>query len=240
MKKVVVMLLALVALVGSAFTASAQDSLKPGDTVEGEITNDTYAVSYEYVGIGGEVIIVDLFPVDILADYDNPAIIIQLNGEELLRYDGYGDTTVVTQLPEDGTYSIIASRRDDADGDSVGEYTLTLRNPTPIALGEPVNNTIDSETIHYYVYDGADEFMLSFARQGDYAPQVSINLVDESATPGRLSAVAAMGGGLVTRGTMGVIPGGDLYVIAVEEPLFSFSFGNPTAEYALGLYVPEE
>ena len=126
MKKVVVLLLMLVALVGSTFSASAQDALKPGDTVEGEITNDNFAVTYDYVGIGGEVIIVDLFPVDILADYDNPAIIIQLDGEEVLRYDGYGETTVVTQLPEDGTYSIIASRRDDADGDSAGEYTLPI------------------------------------------------------------------------------------------------------------------
>jgi hypothetical protein len=29
-------------------------------------------------------------------------------------------------------------------------------------------------------------------------------------------------------------------VIVIEEPLFSFSFGEITAEYALGLFAPEE
>ncbi|QPC80561.1 hypothetical protein G4Y79_12645 [Phototrophicus methaneseepsis] len=240
MKKVTILLFALVAVLSTVFSVSAQDSIKPGETVEGEITDDTYAVAYEYIGTAGEVIVVDLFPVDVLADYDNPSVIIELDGVEILRYDGYGATTVVTQLPDDGTYTITAGRRDDADGDSVGEYTLTLRNPTPITIDEPQSNTIDNESTHYYVYDGDEDFMVSFARQGDYAPQISVNTVDTSATPGRLDAVAAMGGPAVTRGTMGVIPGGELYVLVVEEPLFSFSFGEITAEYALGLFLPEE
>jgi len=240
MKRAIVTLVLLLLLVVTSLPAIAQELLVAGEAVEGEITNDAFSVSYLYEGTAGEIIIVDLWPVDILADYDNPAIAIRLNDEEILRYDGFGNTTIVTQLPEDGMYTIVATRRDDAEGTSVGEYTLLLRNPTLLTLGEPVSAEIDSELTHYYYYDGKDDFMLSFARDGDFAPQVAINTVDTSATPGRLEAVAAMAGVAVSQGNMGIIPGSSVYVITVGEPPFSINFGNPTAEYALGLYLPEK
>ena len=106
---------------------SAQDAIEAGDTVTGELTEDTFAVEYTYEGKADEVVVITLAPVDVLGELNNPAIIVRdEGGDDLLRYDGYGSSTVVVLLPEDGEYTIVATRTDDAAGTSIGEYTLTV------------------------------------------------------------------------------------------------------------------
>ncbi len=216
-----------------AIAIQAQDALENGVAVTGEITNDVFAVEYTWAGLADQVLVIELFPVDTLADYDRPMILVNdPEGDILLSYDSFGKTTAVVQLPRDGAYTIIATRVDEATGDSVGEYTLTVTEPVKLEVGAAIQASIDSETDQYYTYTGSGDFSLSFAKTGDFAPEVSVNVAAEY-TEGGLDTVGAVYG--ASKATFGTFAGGSLYIIKVAEPLFSFNFTTITAEYTLEL-----
>lgn len=220
----------------AAFGVQAQDAITAGEPAKGELTEKDYAVEYTYEGKADEVIIVTLAPVDTFGDLNNPSIVVRdASGTDLVRYDGYGKTTLVTQLPEDGTYTIVATRQDDAAGTSVGEFTVTVEQPKELAAGDSVDMNITSEETNYFVYRGDADFVLSYAREGEYAPEFTINTLDTDVTPGSLDTVAVVGGKLATQGTVGVIPGKTVYVIKVSQALFDFYFDTVEAKYTLQL-----
>jgi hypothetical protein len=238
MKKIRVMLMVLALMLVAVAGVQAQDSLEPGTPVEGAITADTSEVVYSYDATAGEVVVLQLFPVDILADYDEPMIVIQdADGNELMRRESFGNTTAVWEFAEEGTYTIIASR---ADEDSVGEYTLTLINPQELAMGDMVEGTTDNDTDVYYMYRGDEDFIVYFTRDGDFAPEVSINSIDTDITPGSLDTTGIMGGSGVTEGAIGVFSGGETHVIKLGEALFDFNFGTSTTDYLLEIVSPGE
>jgi hypothetical protein len=218
----------------AAFSVQAQDAITAGEPVTGELTEDTFAVEYTYEGTADEVVVITLAPVDVLGDLNNPAIIVNdPDGNELLRYDGYGKSTVVVQLPADGTYTIVATRTDDKAGTSVGEYTLTVVQPQELAAGDSVDEKVASDETQYYVYRGDADFVLSYAREGEYAPEFTVNTIDTEITVGSLDTVATVGGKLATQGAVGIIPGGNVYVIKVGQALFDFYFDAVDATYTL-------
>jgi hypothetical protein len=218
----------------AAFGVQAQDAVTAGEPVTGELTEDAFAVEYLYNGTTDEVIVITLSPTDVLGDLNNPAIIVRdAGGAELLRYDGYGTSTVVLALPESGEYTIVATRTDDAAGTSVGEYTLTVTSPQELAAGDSADMTLTSEETNYFVYRGDADFTLSYTRDGEYAPEVTVNTLDTDVTPGSLDTVATVGGKLVTEGSIGVIPGQNIYVIKVGQALFDFYFETVEANYTL-------
>jgi hypothetical protein len=159
------------------------------------------------------------------------------DGNEIMRRESFGNTTAVWEFEEEGTYTIIASR---ADEDSVGEYTLTLISPQELAMGDVVEGTTDSDTDVYYMYRGADDFIVYFARDGEFAPEVSVNSIDTDITPGSLDTTGVMGGSGVTEGAIGVFIGGETHVIKLGEALFDFNFGTSTTDYLLEIVAPGE
>jgi len=219
-----------------AFGAQAQDAIEAGDTVTGELTDDAFAVEYTYEGTEDEVVVITLAPVDLLAELNNPAIIVRdENGDDLLRYDGYGSSTVVVLLPEDGEYTIVATRTDDAAGTSIGEYTLTVTAPDELEAGDSVDDELTSEDTMYYVYRGDADFVLSYVREGEYAPEFTVNTLDTDITIDSLVTMATFGGKLATQGSVGVIPGGEIYVIKVGQARFDFYFDTVEARFTLQL-----
>lgn len=218
---------------------AAQQVLEDGVTVEGEITDEVFAVEYTYQGLEGQVIVLELFPTDTRTDYNNPSIILlNSEGEELMRRDGFGRTTAIYPLPADDTYTIIASRRDDAQGVSVGDYTLLLTVPPELELEQPLDVTITSDDTLYYVYRGEADFNLLYARTGDFAPEVSVNTIDLRVTVGSLRATGGLYGASVTQGVIGTFDGGEIYVIKLNRPLFAISFGVSSADVILELFQP--
>jgi hypothetical protein len=157
----------LALLVLSASLVTAQDALVSGETVTGEITDDAFAVEYSYEGTAGQIVVLELFPVDVLADYDNPAIVLlDSAGEELMTREGFGATTAVWQLPADDTYTVVATRRDGAEGTSVGEYTLTLTVPQELVLDEPVEGSMGADSDVYFTYTGEEDFNVFLCSSG--------------------------------------------------------------------------
>ncbi len=234
LKKLTVGMIAALILALTAFGVQAQDKIAAGTAAEGELTEAEFAIEYTYAGKADEVVVINLKPVDALGDLNNPAIIVRdASGTDLVRYDGYGNTTIVTMLPKDGDYTIVATRRDDKAGTSVGKFTLTVTQPAELAAGDSTDMTVNSEETNYFVYRGDSDFVLSYARQGEYAPEFTINTLDTDITPGTLNTVATVGGKLATQGTVGVIPGKAVYVIKVGQALFDFYFEKLEATYTL-------
>lgn len=236
MKKMFLISLVLALLVIVA-PSLAQDELSAGVPVSGELTAEVAEIAFTYSGSEGEVIVMELYPVDILADYDQPSIILQdSSGNELMRRDGYGETEAVWQLPADDTYTIIASRADDT---SVGEFTLTVKKPTPLAINEGVSGTLNSEEPPvYFLYDGVDNFALSVVINGDYSPQVTIATINTEYVPGTLDEVGYLGGATLTKGSIGTFEGGQIYVIVLDRALLSFYFNEVTSDFDLSLVPP--
>src|SRR5215213_2322292 len=103
LKKLSVGLIAALILALAAFGVQAQDTITAGKAVEGELTESEFAVEYTYTGKAEDVLVITLKPEDSLGELNNPAIIVRdSSGTDLVRYDGYGTTTIVTMLPEDG------------------------------------------------------------------------------------------------------------------------------------------
>ncbi len=117
-----------VVCVSVGLAAAQADEIGYGDTITGTIDDASPEHTYTFTAAEGDVITIahtvtsgDLDPLLILAD---------ANGTFITRDDdsGEGRSSLIRDfiVPADGTYRIIATRYDGANGDTSGEYTLTL------------------------------------------------------------------------------------------------------------------
>lgn len=93
------------------------------------------------------------------------------------------------------------------------------------------------EEKNYFVYRGDADFVLSYLRDGDFTPEFTINAVETKSEyfMGQLNPVAVVSSKLVTQGAVGVIPGGQIYVVKVGLSLSTFDYymEPATARYTL-------
>lgn len=234
----------LVIALSFAFPATAQDTtIEYGQTVTGEITNREFEVPFDFEGSEGDVLIILMAAVDTLGDLNSPEIILLDEEGEII-----GDTSgafsingalLAIELPASGNYTILASRVDGRAGDSVGEFTLELINPPALTLGEPMTDTISSEgrSNFYVIHNDGTDMTLSYSKQeGDFSPQLGINVINEDYD---LRSVVSVGGGELVTATVNVPTTNDLYVVSLEEALFDFNFDEVTADYELTLSAAE-
>lgn len=233
---ILTLILAVASFLAVLAPVAAQEAIEAGTVYEGEITDENWSAIYTYEGTGGEIIAIELFPVDILADYDNPSITILDSADtELATLDGFGETTLVYQIPEDGTYTIIASRRDGEAGTSVGEYTLLLTSAEVLEVGQTISGSIDERGARFYVYEGDADFSIAFNRSGTLPVSVTIaNPPDRTVYLDELATVA----GVFDQVSLGSYVGGNTYVIVIDE-VISFSMEPLSAEYELAVNAAE-
>lgn len=123
------------------------------ETVEGEITDDDYAIFYCFNGLEDDEIVITMTTTD--GDLDT-LVLLTPDGDEILGVNddidtegGVLDSELSFTLPEDGVYLIVATRYNTEVGDTEGEYELTLtlidgpstelpeETPTPTATATP-------------------------------------------------------------------------------------------------------
>lgn len=143
--------LLIVVLLVSGIAVSAQDTnfcaspgvelIEYGDTVEGTINNRAAAAVFCFEGNEGDVVTItidrtsgDLRPVIALAD---PTL-----SEIFAQDDGRSSAEIVFELPDDGTYLIFATRVDLQDGDTSGDYELTLDAEVAERPDEPIGQPV--------------------------------------------------------------------------------------------------
>lgn len=145
--------LAILVLVISGAAVQAQDTdfcdqrgvefIEYGDTVEGTIDDDAAAAVFCFEGEEGDVVIITMTATD--GDLDTLVAIgtptldeIFAENDDISRSNS--DSELEFELPDDGVYLIFATRVDLQDGDTEGDYELTLDvagGPEPEEPSEP-------------------------------------------------------------------------------------------------------
>jgi hypothetical protein len=235
----------LVALVLFSATISfAQESttLEYGEIGEGEITDREYEVPFTFTGDKGDIIVIELKPVDPFGDLSSPQILL-LDSEDDIVADNsdafnIGISILATELPDDGTYTVIATRADGRAGESVGEFTIQIILPEILTVGTPLSGEIDNEsTVYYTVINNDEELLLTYVKEdGDFSPEVSINRINDDNT---LTAVVTLAGDELTAGALNIPQDRGVFIINLKEALFDFSFETESAGYQLTLSVIE-
>jgi hypothetical protein len=207
--------------------------IKYGQTISNEITSETFELQYKFQGKADEVVIIRM----------KGGLGDELSSPEFLVFSGKKkiiDTSklisiftaiAAIQLPKDGEYIIIATRRDGKSGKEVGKFALSLIKPPTLEEGKAVNDSVDDEIADYYAIDASGPFSLSFKRtNGEFTPTVSVKSIEED---GDMRTVAQIAGKILASGVMDVVPErGVAYILEVGGGLLS-GFGN--AQYSVTL-----
>lgn len=236
MKRLIVLFM-LILLLLPVVLVQAQEALEPGTILNGEITDATFEIEYTFTGVADSVIVVEMNAVDTFGELDSPILILLDSSGSVVvdttnNFD-YGRAILVTQLPADDTYTLLATRQDGRAGTSLGEYTLELIVPSLIASGEKATGSVSSEgRPEYYVINADSDFVLNYTKNaGDFNPEIAVGVLNEynsglddyATATGKLENIA-----------MGDIDAG-LYVVEVKEALFDFNFDVVTADFNLSV-----
>jgi hypothetical protein len=225
--------------------AQAQDTpIEYGDTVTGEITARTFEVGYVFEGVAGDVIIILIEGIDTdeVAEMDQPAIILLDSDYAVMgSVDGYLDALLAAQLPADGEYTVLASRRDGRGGESVGGYELTLLKLDVLEDAVAVQAVVSSMASDYYAVESEGQFAIEYTRAvGEFSPTITIYVIDDEAYgDNNLDDLATLSGDAMVHGTLGVNYTSNLYIVSVGTGLFDYSWREEVTEYSL-TYREEE
>ena len=235
----IVLVFFMLALVLLALPVTAQETLTYDEPVLGELTADVGAVEYTFTGNAGDVVFIIYQPVDILADLDRPKLLLTApGGVEMIAIDSWGQTEAAAWLPEDGEYSVVATREEE---ESVGEFSLAVHLVPEIAPGKAYTTVMNNDEIRFFYTEGGQPFMLNYTKMdGDFSPALSVNVIREDFDPGSLDAMALIEGEQVERGMVAVSGQSDLYIIVLAEALFDFNFDTVSVEFVLTLELIDE
>lgn len=240
----VLVLLALVALPVSVFAQGDATQLSYGDVVTGEISNQSFEVPYMFSGASGDVILIEMRPVDTSVFYTPSVILLDADFNAIASVDGYDIATLAVQLPADGDYNLLATRTDGRAGDGEGEYTLSILQPPALSAGEVVSATIGNEETQYYTLDLTTPVTLVYEHVGGtFYPAITINEITNYDNYVELTQAATIEGTLITNASVGLQMGAEatspLYVVTVAEGLWDWNYEPVTADYTLTLAPAE-
>jgi hypothetical protein len=180
MRKALLLILAALFMVSVVGVTAAQDAtpLTLGEAVEGEITNDEFEILYSFEGSAGQVALIQMWQSPDAEEYVDTELILQgPSGSDIASGPGdpalYSQATIAMELPEDGTYTIIATRYEGRTGESVGPFVLVANIVEPLVAGSKVDATIygyDSDLRNVpqqYVVQGSGATKISFTQEID-------------------------------------------------------------------------
>ncbi|MCU0497744.1 MAG: hypothetical protein MUF87_10365 [Anaerolineae bacterium] len=228
----------LIALFGAALVqAQDSESIEYNEPVEGEFTEDDFEFAYTFEGSEGDVIIARVDPVELFGDFDNSILILEdPNGDTVFDTTdafSFGRSQAAAQLEEDGEYTLIVTREDGEDGESVGEYILEVVLAEELTLDEAVAGEANSEDRpQYYYVLSEDDFGLQYMRDGDFAATVTVNVISDEDT-GAFDDVATLGGSEIEGGALYNLDADTLYVVTVGRGLFDIIFDEADTEFEL-------
>jgi len=131
-----------------------------GDVVEGEITDDNYQDRWAFQGVEGDLVSIRMVRDD--GDLDSLLILLGPDNIEMFYDDDSGGNLDAHirgfMVPEDGEYTIVATRLGERAGTSRGRYTLTLAKEEPedttpngsLQYGSSVSGEITNENYSDY------------------------------------------------------------------------------------------
>lgn len=188
MRKALWFMLVLVLAVSVAGVTAAQDAtpLTLGESVTGEITADSYEIPYTFDAKAGEVALIQMWEAPDASDYVDTYIILQGPDGKVFAENSndaalYSNSVVAAVLPDDGTYTVIATRDGGRTGDSVGPYVLVANIVEPLKAGSKIDATIygyDNKarnTPEQFVVQGSGATKISFSQEiSDLFPDLKL------------------------------------------------------------------
>jgi hypothetical protein len=208
-----------------------------GQPVTGTLTNDQYEFHYTFTGQRGQVILVEMKAASSSSNVFSPVLIL-LSPEGKTIADtsdafSFQETLLATELPTDGTFTIVATRADGAKGKSVGDFMLELILPKTLTLDNPISDQVTrAGGDAYYVASADTPFHITYTKQeGAFFPQVSVNRIDSQLSS--LNEVALLSGVEFTAGTLDKLDADTTYIVAVGESPLDYSEDDVTATYTL-------
>jgi hypothetical protein len=234
MKKWMFVAVAALGLAVPAFLVSAQETLTPGEAAVAELDSAEAELTFTYAAADNEIFVIEY---DYTSDdiFSDPLIAVSDgDGDEIVSVDDFNFSPIYIFADEPGTYTITLRP---ADADTLGEVSVRVVRPTELTVGGKVEAERAAEAYNYYTYTGDDSFVLNYSQEGSRPFEVSINTFSEF-SPGSVFPVAEVGGEVLTRASMGVVPGGERYVIIVRDGLY-FTFDTDSITYTLELAAGE-
>lgn len=227
--------------------ASAVAVQEPTETIEftqivqGQITDNAVQRRYQFEAQAQDVVIIRMTPDGDEAGLQTPAFQV-LNGDTII-VDSTDVFTLslavahaVFQLPSDGTYTLIATRREDRSNGGVGNFILSLNRAARLETGLLVNAQTSDRAEQYYVLEPTSPFTVAYTKVGGrFSPSVTISAIKNG---GATDHVAELSGKFLDSGTMSLTPdSGALYLIRVGKAFFSPNEGD--VQYTLIVTPPQ-
>jgi hypothetical protein len=235
MRKALWFMLVLLIAVSIAGVTVAQDAtaLTLGESVEGEITADSYEIAYTFEGKAGEVALVQMWEAPNADDYVDTYLILQGPDGKVFAENSndpasYSSSTIAAYLPDDGTYTVIATRDGGRTGESVGPYLLQASIVESLKSGSKVEANIygydnDARTVpQQFVVEGSGATKISFSQElSDLFPDLKLYpWEDVNSYPTSLFSLQDTS--KVTSAVMSVeLEEGTLYILTVRDSFSS-------------------
>lgn len=243
MRKVLVGVVVVLVAALMVLPALAQDggSLEYGQTVSGEITEDTLEQTYTFTGSAGDLIMVEMSSnddnfLDPMLTLSGPDSAVIAENDDFVGLDAL----IVAILPADGSYSIGAMRSD--FGDSVGGYDLSLKQADLLQPGDSAEATVFSDyekDVPTYIVvqpETSGVWAISYEQPaGDL--HASITMFDASTGDYVFDLSETTG---ARSGTINVdLEGGVPYIIAVQQSFGSFTFDDTSMQVIISTAIVE-
>lgn len=247
-------LIASALLVGTPSRAQVNSTaIKYGDTVTGEITNQTTQVSYTFTASKSDIVLVQLLtipdkdgkylsiPILTIGSGSSSKPIADSSKGTIIFFGGSGKF-VAAQIDAKGDYTITVSK--ESDNDSTGQFTLNVTKAELLKTGNSVQGTISSKAkgVRYpavYAVSSADDFGVQFTRsaKSKFYPSLTVHALDRAGVP---VPVAYAAGNRFISTTLGVEGSKELNLVTVgdlEDDIRGDREKNPeqTADYEIGL-----
>jgi hypothetical protein len=235
----------LVCLLVPAAMVNAQDTLEVGTPLAGEITNSSFEVEYGFSGTAGSIVIISMPTVDEdgwANDLDGQIILLDSENNVVSdTFDNYcyGCAVLVTELPADDDYIVLATREDGRSGDTEGTYEIELITPDVLGMGDSATGQVSSEGgAAYFTINSEEDFVMIYSKTaGDYNPEILVSTISDNnsdlegytAASGQLDGVA-----------MGNMEAG-IYIVKVDEDsqFYFYSSDELTADFEIAVVSAE-
>jgi len=245
MKRLSVLLIAIVALLPLVVSVHAQDAspvetnIAYGDTVSGEVSNRSFETLYFFEGKAGDVVQIEMIASE-NADLDAYLYLTTLENEIIAQNDDYFNlnSRIIARLPADRVYQIVATRNGQRTGRGQGSYRLMLNQVRVADLGVTLEGTAtvgDTPPTHVFVPDSAGVYTLRYNNvRGDYFPAVVISRLQEGSAYeediGTMAGRFLRGGEITLEFDLDAI-----YILSLEQSYYNSTNTGATAVYTLAI-----
>jgi len=239
-KRLIVVILALLALLSMTALVNAQESISYGDVIEGEITDREYEIEYSFEAEKGDLVVVEMRRADTDSElYNADLIVLNPDGDVIADttdyYGSNGAQAVVLFEAESGEYTILATRDGGRGGDEEGNFLLRLLLVDELTA-KPQEGFISNDDLDaYYAIRAEGNVDVTYTwLDGNYAPLFEVRPVDELGFPS--DQWGSVSGTLVNSATFNLAADdGQLMLVAVTANPIDYFFSDVEATFEVGL-----